>query len=148
MIYKILQYPNKILTTKCEPVQNFDKKLKKIVSNMFETMVAAGGIGLSANQIGISRQIVVTNIAGKQMVFINPKIINHWNLITFTEGCLSLVGETRDKLRFNTIEVAYNDEEGNEKNLIANGLLAICLQHEIDHLNGVDFSSNFQTAQV
>ena len=142
---KILIHPDRRLTKKCAQITSFDSNLKDLADDMFETMYDAPGIGLAAPQIGVLFQIFVMDCASKEekpnpLVFINP-VINWTSPESFThnEGCLSIPDQTADVERPAEVEVRYLDENGANQSLVATGLLATCVQHEIDHLNGVLF---------
>jgi peptide deformylase len=144
-IRDILIIPDKRLRLKSEPVAAVDKPLRKLVDDMFETMYAAPGIGLAAIQIGVPQRVITMDLAkkdepGAPQVFINPAII--WaadEKATYEEGCLSIPEYYEEVERPTAVKVKYLDLEGNEQEIEATGLLATCLQHEIDHINGVLF---------
>jgi peptide deformylase len=141
----ILILPDKRLRLVCEPVKAIDREIKTLVADMFETMYEAPGIGLAAIQIGVPRRVVTMDLAKKEeekepRVFINPEIL--WTSeekATYEEGCLSIPEFYEDVERPAQVRVKYLDLEGQVQELEASGLLATCLQHEIDHLNGVLF---------
>jgi peptide deformylase len=141
----ILILPDKRLRLVCEPVKTIDREIKTLVADMFETMYEAPGIGLAAIQVGVPRRVVTMDLAKKEdekepRVLINPEIL--WTSeekATYEEGCLSIPEFYEDVERPAQVRVKYLDLEGREQELEAGGLLATCLQHEIDHLNGVLF---------
>jgi peptide deformylase len=141
----ILIIPDKRLRQVSEPVKKIDAGIRKLVEDMFETMYDAPGIGLAAIQVGAPRRVVTMDIAKKDepnnpQVFINPEIL--WSSAekaTHEEGCLSIPEYYGDVERPAQVKVKYLDLEGEPRELEASGLLATCLQHEIDHLNGVLF---------
>jgi peptide deformylase len=141
----ILILPDKRLRQVSEPVKKIDAGIRKLVEDMFETMYGAPGIGLAAIQVGAPKRVVTLDLAKKEeprspQVFINPEIV--WSSsekATYEEGCLSIPEYYGDVERPAQVKVKYLDLEGAAKELEANGLLATCLQHEIDHLNGVLF---------
>ena len=141
-LLKIFKYPDPILRQKAEPVTIFDEELKKLVADMAETMYAAPGVGLAANQIGIARQIVVIDITGsdaeeKELItLINPKISNGEGSEVDEEGCLSVVDYTAKVKRFTKITVEAQDIDGNPLNFEAEDFFARVIQHEVDHLHG------------
>mgnify|MGYP001308224550 CR=1 FL=1 len=141
-VLKIKIYPDPILRLQSESVEIFDAELKKILDDMYETMIKAGGIGLAAPQVGISRQIAVIDISderNERIELINPKIIWAEGKVDSEEGCLS-IPEYRDRIkRSKEIVVRAQDSVGKELEIKAEGLLSICMQHEIDHLNGILF---------
>jgi peptide deformylase len=142
---EILILPDKRLRLVCEPVKTIDREIKTLVADMFETMYVAPGIGLAAIQVGVPRRVVTMDLAKKEdekepRVFINPEIL--WTSeekATYEEGCLSIPEFYEDVERPAQVRVKYLDLDGREQELEASGLLATCLQHEIDHLNGVLF---------
>ena len=144
-IRPILTAPDPRLKAVSEPVARVDDEVKKLADDLLETMYAADGIGLAAVQVGVPKRMLVMDIAQQQgkrepMVFINPKIV--WasdELATFEEGCLSVPEIWDDVERPARIKAEYLDRDGKKQLLEADGLLATCLQHEMDHLNGVLF---------
>ena len=154
----IVTYPDPILSRAAEPVTDFTKDLEHLVKDMLFTMYHAPGIGLAAPQIGQSIRLfvldvdyereTVTNSSGKEevrlsdfnpQVFINPVITGTSGSTTYEEGCLSVPGVYEDVKRFQTIHVKYQDLKGNFHEIVADDMLAICLQHENDHLDGIVF---------
>ena len=141
----ILIIPDKRLRLKSEPVGAIDKEVRALIGDMFETMYDAPGIGLAAIQIGIPKRLITMDLAKKDepkapQVFINPEIT--WaadEKATYEEGCLSIPEYYEEVERPNAVRVKYLDGEGKPQELKASGLLATCLQHEIDHINGVLF---------
>lgn len=140
--------PQDVLRQKAEPVEGVTPEIKKLMENMLETMYAAQGIGLAAPQVGVSKRVVVIDVEqkendgerGKPMFIVNPEIISSSEEISsYEEGCLSIPGQVADVKRPARVTVRYLDENGNAQQVDADGLLATCLQHEIDHLNGVLF---------
>lgn len=152
-ILDIIKIPDKILKEKSTPVERFDEELQLLLYNMLETMYAAPGIGLAAPQVGILRQIVTIDVAKPEedappdaprpmepMCFVNPKIV--WSsdeMSTYEEGCLSIPEFYAEIERPAEVIVQYQDQNGKEIELKTDGLLATCIQHEVDHLNGVLF---------
>ena len=145
MLRKILTEPDPILRKKCEPLEKVDTDIKKLMDDMLETMYAAPGIGLAAVQVGILKRLVVIDISKgeekKQPIFlINPQIIHRSKKTSvYEEGCLSLPGQFAEIERPAECTIKYIDYNGKEKDLKADGLLATCIQHEVDHLNGILF---------
>jgi len=141
----IIILPDKRLRLVSEPVKTIDREVKALVADLFETMYDAPGIGLAAIQVGIPRRVVTMDLSKKEetqepRVFINPEIL--WRSdekATYEEGCLSIPEFYEEVERPIKVRVKYLDLEGREQELEASGLLATCLQHEIDHLNGVLF---------
>ena len=142
---KILIEPDPILRKKCEPLEKVDDSLRKLMDEMLLTMYDAPGIGLAAIQVGILKRIVVIDISKEEekknpLFLINPQIIRKSkNTSIYEEGCLSLPGQFAEIERPAECELKYIDYSGNEKILTANGLLATCIQHEVDHLDGILF---------
>ena len=141
---KILIVPDPILRKKCEPLENVDDDARKLMSDMLETMYKAPGIGLAAIQVGILKRIVVIDISKKEkktpLFLVNPEIIyKSKNTSVYEEGCLSLPGQFAEIERPAECHIKYIDYNGKEKKLETKGLLATCIQHEIDHLNGILF---------
>lgn len=139
----ILQYPHPTLAANAEPVTEFNDELKELATNMAETMYAAPGVGLAANQVGVLKRIIVIDVSEESnelRVFVNPQVIAHSDeLEEFEEGCLSLKGLYEKVKRPERVTVRAQDLDGNPFELEADGLLAVCVQHEIDHLNGIVF---------
>ena len=144
-IREIIVLPDKQLRLVSKPVEKVTAEIRKLADDMFETMYDAPGIGLAAVQIGTARRVVTMDIAKKEepnapQVFINPEIV--WSsdeTATYEEGCLSIPETYSDVERPAQVKVKYLDLEGEPCEVEANGLLATCLQHEIDHLNGILF---------
>ena len=142
---EILTEPNKILRQKSSIVQKVDKDIQKLMDDMLETMYAAPGIGLAAIQVGVAKRIIVLDIAPKDsprnpMYFVNPEIVQKSeNHSTYEEGCLSVPDQFAEIDRPSTCEIEYLDYYGKKKILKAEGLLATCIQHEMDHLEGILF---------
>jgi peptide deformylase len=141
----ILTEPNKILRQISQPVKNVGKEERELMDDMLETMYAAPGIGLAAIQIGIPKRVIVMDISNNKnkkepRYFVNPVIKNkNSEKAKYEEGCLSVPNQFAEIERPNTCEVEYLDYEGNKKILKADGLLATCIQHEMDHLEGILF---------
>ena len=142
---QILTEPNRILRQKSMPVEKVDKDLQKLMNDMLETMYAAPGIGLAAIQIGIPKRVIVLDIAKKDvpknpMFFVNPEIVEKSeNNSTYEEGCLSVPGQFAEIDRPDRCLVKYLDYNGQPKEINAQGMLATCIQHEMDHLEGILF---------
>jgi len=143
----ILEYPDPRLRTKAQPVTVFDAALQTLIDGMFATMYEAPGIGLAASQVNVHRQLLVLDVSEEKnapMVLINPKIIASEGSQTYQEGCLSVPGIFADVDRADRITVESLDRHGQPQNFEADGLLAVCIQHEMDHLIGklfVDYLS-------
>ena len=141
---RIFTYPDAILKAKAEPVQNIDEEIRNLVDNMCETMYSAMGIGLAANQVGEPKRIIVydvnqTEAGPNPAVLINPEIVLTDGDVVQEESCLSVIDFSAEVPRKERIKVRGIDKDGNPVDIEADGLLARCLQHEIDHLNGVLF---------
>jgi peptide deformylase len=143
----ILEFPDPRLRTRAAPVTEFDPALKKLAADMLETMYEAPGIGLAATQVNVHRQILVLDVSEEKnqpMVIVNPKIVASEGSQTYQEGCLSVPGIFADVDRADRIRVEAQDVEGKPLQIEADGLLAVCIQHEMDHLVGklfVDYLS-------
>lgn len=141
---EIVHFPAPVLRKKTKLVTDFsDPNLESLISDMAETMYEAPGVGLAANQIGLSLRLAVIDVDWKEeggqknlRVFINPILTEKSDPISFEEGCLSLPGLTGETKRFNKVTVEYQDLKGTKKTLNVEGLLAVALQHETDHLDG------------
>jgi len=153
----ILILPDKRLRLKSAPVERIDRSVRALIDDMFETMYAAPGIGLAAIQIGVPRRVVTMDLAKKDdpprpQVFINPEVT--WKSdekATYEEGCLSIPEYYEEVERAAAVRVKYLDREGTPQEIEATGLLATCLQHEIDHINGVlfiDYISKLKRSMV
>ncbi len=146
-ILKIYTFPDSMLRNKAEDVTVFDEELSKTTDSMFETMYLSSGIGLAAIQVGILKQIVVIDLkCGEEdknlrepNVFINPKIVERSGTTISEEGCLSVIDFRGEIQRSEKIKVEYQGVSGEYKLMNAEGMMSICLQHEMDHLNGVLF---------
>lgn len=138
----ILRYPDARLHKQASPVTVFDDALKKLVSNMAETMYAAPGIGLAATQVDVHKQIIVVDVSERRdslVVLVNPEIVEAIGVSDIEEGCLSLPGIYELVERAERVKVRAYDHNGNAFILEAQGLLAVCIQHELDHLKGKVF---------
>ena len=143
-IKKIITEPNKLLREISLPVENVGKKEQQLMDDMLDTMYAANGIGLAAIQIGVPKNVVVIDLNKDKtkipMFFVNPKITSKSKSLTkYEEGCLSIPNLFAKIERPSECEIQYLDYFGKEKTLKANGLLATCIQHEVDHLKGILF---------
>jgi peptide deformylase len=144
MVRDILIWPDPILKKKASPVARVDEPIRALVKDLFETMYAADGVGLAAPQIGVLRRVIVVDTRPRQpesqpLAMINPEIVAMEGETTYNEGCLSIPGEAEDVDRAAVVTVRYLDVDGNEQTLVAEGLLAIAVQHETDHLDGTMF---------
>ncbi|GAC12704.1 peptide deformylase [Aliiglaciecola lipolytica] len=153
-ILKVLKFPDERLRTVAKPVDNVDGEIKKLVDDMFDTMREENGIGLAATQVNVHKRVVVMDISEDQntpRVFINPEIIEMDGQTISEEGCLSVPNSYAKVERAEHIIVKALDVEGNEYTLEADGLLAICIQHELDHLKGklfVDYLSPLKRKRI
>ena len=144
-IRTIITEPNKLLRQISKPVNGVGKEEQKLMDDMLETMYAANGIGLAAIQIGIPKRIIVIDLnrdemQKKPMYFVNPVIKKKdQEKVTYEEGCLSVPNQFAEVDRPSKCEVEYLDYDGEKKLLSADGLLATCIQHEMDHLEGILF---------
>jgi peptide deformylase len=146
----ILEYPDPRLRIRAQPVTEFDAELRRLVADMLETMYAAPGIGLAATQVNVHRRLLVVDVSEERnapLCLINPEILNAEGRVSYEEGCLSVpdVFETVD--RAERIRVKAQNERGETIELETEGLLAICIQHEMDHLEGklfVDYLSTLK----
>ena len=142
---KILKEPDVILRQKSLPVEKVDEELQKLMDDMIETMYEAPGIGLAAIQVGVPKRVIVMDISKKDgeknpMFFVNPEIIEKSNThCTYEEGCLSVPDQFAEIDRPDKCLVKYLDYYGEKKEIKAEGMLATCIQHEIDHLEGILF---------
>jgi peptide deformylase len=145
MILEILKYPDKGLREKCSAVEDFGPDFQAQVNNMFETMYLAPGVGLAAIQVGIFKRFLVMDVGINEgqvirrhpMVLVNPKILSREGEIVWEEGCLSCPDLIVPMTRSKKIEVQFQDRFGEKQTLTAEDLMAVCIQHEIDHLDGI-----------
>jgi len=146
-LFNILEYPDPRLREKCLPVKSVDDRIRKIFDDMAETMYAAPGVGLAAAQVGVKERLIVVDVGddeetGRQShlyKLANPEVISKSGTIEYEEGCLSLPGMKEVVKRAEKVVVEGLDENGKKIQVEADGLLAVCFQHEIDHINGVLF---------
>ena len=142
---KILTEPNPTLRKKSLEVSKVDKNLQKLMDDMLETMYAAPGIGLAAIQVGVPKRVIVLDISSKDnprnpMYFVNPEVVEKSkNNFTYEEGCLSVPGQFAEIDRPDKCHIKYLDYYGMQKEIKAEGMLATCIQHEVDHLEGILF---------
>lgn len=157
-VMPIFVAPHQVLKTPADKVESVSDDIRDLIANMIDTMYAARGIGLAAPQIGVLKRVVVMDVdqqdenteddsapitRGEVRVFINPEVV--WSSEeenVYTEGCLSIPGQYADVTRPKQVRVSYMDEHGKAQEIEADGLLATCLQHEIDHINGVLFTDH------
>lgn len=143
MVLNIIKYNNKLLRKKSNPVENIDKEIKILVENMFETMYLNNGIGLAAIQVGIPKKIFIIDIQEKtnsKFVMINPQILElSKDKFFYEEGCLSIPNVFSEVERAKSLTIEFTDLDGKKRLIKATGLLAVCIQHEYDHLEGILF---------
>lgn len=150
----ILEFPDPRLRTRAKPVEAVDDSLRTLVDDMFETMYAAPGIGLAATQVDVHRRLLVVDVSRdgtEPHALINPEIIEKDGMTVTEEGCLSVPGYYEEVRRAEHIRVRYLDRAGEETEMEAAGLLAVCIQHEMDHLDGklfVDYLSEAKRQRV
>jgi peptide deformylase len=153
-LLEILHFPDSRLRLQAEPVAQVDDRVRQMVSDMFETMYQAPGIGLAATQVNIQEQIIVIDVSEEKnspLCLINPKIIESGGTEEMQEGCLSVPGFYENVTRAESVKVQALNEEGEVFELEADGLLAVCIQHEMDHLEGklfVDYLSPLKRQRI
>ncbi len=154
-LLNILEFPDPRLRTKATVVTTFDGQLRRLITDMLETMYEAPGIGLAATQVDVHRRALVIDISAdhdQPLVFINPEVrILDETLEEYDEGCLSVPGFYETVKRPQKVAVTAQDPHGKTFNMECEGLLAICVQHEIDHLNGklfVDYLSSLKRTRI
>jgi peptide deformylase len=151
---EILEFPDPRLRRRAEPVDQVDDELRETIDAMFETMYAAPGIGLAATQVNVTRRFMVIDVSenkDEQLVFINPEIVWSDGHQIMEEGCLSVPGIFAEVERAERIRVKAMDRDGEAFEMDADGLLATCIQHEIDHLDGklfVDYLTPLKRQKV
>lgn len=151
---EILQYPDERLRTIAKPVDTVDDNLRATIADMFETMYEAKGVGLAATQVDVHKRLFIADCSENQdepLVFINPEIIEHDGVFENEEGCLSFPNVYAKVERAGWVKVRALDKHGAEFTREADGLLAICIQHELDHLNGklfVDYLSPLKRDRI
>lgn len=141
-VLPIITAPDPRLKAKCRPVEQVDKSVRKLIDDLYDTMYEAVGIGLAAPQVGVASRVLVLDVAEKGApraphALVNPEIV--WTSEderAYEEGCLSLPDQFAEVVRPDRVRVKYLDRDGKEREMEADGLLATCLQHEIDHLDG------------
>jgi peptide deformylase len=150
MVREILIWPDPVLKQKSKPVAKVDDSIRTLVKDMFETMYASEGVGLAAPQVGVLQRVIVLDTTPSQpesrpMVMINPELIGLEGKMTYNEACLSIPGESEDVERAAIVTVKFLDVDGLEQTLRCDGLLAIAVQHETDHLNGIVYVDHVST---
>ncbi len=158
-LYPILFIPDPMLRQRAEPVTVFDDSLRTLLDDMLETMYAAPGIGLAGPQIGVAKRVIVidletreSGVGGQPIKLVNPEIVDAGaEPLTQQEGCLSIPGVYADVTRPSWVKVKYFDENGKSQEIEGEGLMAACLQHEIDHLDGklfIDYLSSLKRSML
>ncbi len=153
-LLKILEFPDPRLRTKATSVELVDDELRAFIDDMFETMYAAPGIGLAATQVDVHKRLLVTDVTpdkSEPHVLINPEILEKDGVTVSDEGCLSVPGYYEEVERAEHICVRFLDRDGQQQEMEAEGLLAICIQHEMDHLDGklfVDYLSEAKRQRI
>ncbi len=153
-ILTILEFPDERLRKKAQPVQRIDQTVQKLVKDMIETMYEARGIGLAATQVNVQQQIIVIDISDDKdspLCLINPRLIAKQGDAESEEGCLSVPGFFEKLTRATQIKVQAWNDQGETLEFEASGLLAVCIQHEMDHLEGklfVDYLSAFKRQRI
>lgn len=151
---KILEYPDPRLRKKAVPVASVDDALRRLIEDMFETMYDAPGIGLAATQVDVHRRLLVADVSAEKdhpYVLINPEIVAQDGLEVSEEGCLSVPGYFEEVERAERVRVRYLDRDGEAIEADFEGLFAVCVQHEIDHLDGrlfVDYLSEAKRQRI
>jgi peptide deformylase len=151
---KILEFPDPRLRTKATPISAVDDALRTLIDDMFETMYAAPGIGLAATQVDVHKRLLVADVSPDQSqpyALINPEILEKDGVIVSDEGCLSVPGYYEEVERAEHIRLRFLDRNGDPQEMEAEGLLAVCIQHEIDHLDGklfVDYLSEAKRQRI
>lgn len=151
----ILEFPDPRLRTVAKPVAEVNNDIRRLIDDMFETMYAAPGVGLAATQVNVHQRVIVIDVSDEKnqpLVFINPEIkVIDQELFDYEEGCLSVPGFYETVTRPEHIEVTALDREGKPFTVKPEGLLAVCIQHEMDHLEGklfVDYLSNMKRQRI
>jgi peptide deformylase len=153
-IRSILEFPDPRLRTRAQPVTRFDADLHRIVGDMLETMYAAPGIGLAATQIDVHQRLLVIDVSAEHndpLILINPEILSREGEIATEEGCLSVPGYFEEVKRASRIRIRGQDRDGNFFERDCEEILAVCIQHEMDHLDGklfVDYLSSLKRERV
>ena len=153
-ILNVLTFPDDRLRTQAKPVSQVDDSIRTLVADMFETMQAEKGVGLAATQINVHKQVIVMDVSDDQdtpLVFINPKIDAQSGTKINEEGCLSVPNNYAKVERAETVTVTALDAQGEQFTITAEGLLAVCIQHEMDHLQGklfVDYLSPLKRQRI
>lgn len=150
----ILEFPDPRLRKKAAPVEVVDDSIRTLIDDLFETMYAAPGIGLAATQVDVHRRVLVADVSSDRsepVALINPRIVEKDGVAVTEEGCLSVPGYFEEVQRAEHIRVAFLDRNGEQAEIEADGLLAVCIQHEMDHLEGklfVDYLSEAKRSRI
>ncbi len=153
-ILRILEFPDPKLRTKAVPVDKVDEALRRLIDDMFDTMYEAPGIGLAATQVDVHRRLLVADVSSERddpHVLINPVILQKDGLAVTEEGCLSVPGFYEEVERAEHVRVRYLNRDGEDLESDFEGMLAVCVQHEIDHLDGklfVDYLSEAKRQRI
>ncbi len=153
-ILKVLEFPDPRLRTRAVPVEAVDDALRGLIDDMFETMYEAPGIGLAATQVDVHKRLLVADVSSDKTephALINPEIVAREGTVVTEEGCLSVPGFYAEVERAESIRVAFLDRDGNSQEADMEGLLAVCVQHEMDHLDGklfVDYLSEAKRQRI
>jgi peptide deformylase len=153
-VLEILHFPDPRLRNRALPVERVDDALRRVVDDMFETMYKAPGIGLAATQVNFNRRVVVIDVSEQKdspLCLINPEIVDRQGVEEMEEGCLSVPGVFESVQRAERVKIRALDRDGRAFEMEADGLLAVCLQHEIDHLDGklfVDYLSQLKRQRI
>lgn len=144
MVREILIWPHPLLKQKGQPVAQVDDSIRALIKDMYDSMYDADGVGLAAPQLGVLKNVIVLDTTPKQpdskpVAMVNPEIVELIGKLTYKEGCLSIPGEAEDVDRASEVVVRFLDAQGQPQTLKADGLLAIAIQHEADHLEGTVF---------
>jgi len=150
----ILHFPDPLLRQKARPVDTFDAELRRLVDDMFETMYAAPGIGLAAVQVNVAKRVIVIDVSEDKsapLCLINPELLESHGEEKMEEGCLSVPGIYEPVTRAQSVRVRFHDRNGERVERDFDGLLAVCVQHEMDHLDGklfVDYLSRLKRDRI
>ncbi|MCG8432831.1 MAG: peptide deformylase [Gammaproteobacteria bacterium] len=153
-LLNILHYPDPRLRNRAKPVEAVDDSIRMLIDDMLETMYAAPGIGLAAIQVNVAKRVIVVDVSEDRsapVALVNPEIIEHSGSEKMEEGCLSVPGFFEEVERADKIKVRALDRDGKPFELETDGLLAVCIQHEIDHLDGklfVDYLSDLKRSRI
>lgn len=153
-LLEILEFPDPRLRTKAKPVETVDDSLRKLIADMFETMYEAPGIGLAATQVNVHQRIIVVDVSENRdepHAFINPELTVYGEEFETEEGCLSVPGFYEPVTRYEKADLRALNEQGEPIEMTLEGLLAVCVQHECDHLEGklfVDYLSNLKRTRI